>query len=327
MGLKSRINYLHRIFVAYLKNNKSSQLSFWHGTPEINPEATTKKLGQYYMFFLYKASYSGPFDKNGIPLLDYKGKIGKRYNPIAIAQYGLGHYNLYKKTNNKKNLTIATKQADWLTDNLETTKYGIKVWMHHFDWEYRDKLKAPWYSALAQGNGISLLVRIYAETKNKKYLKAANEALESLFVTIDKGGVLYIDENDNYWLEEAIVTPPTHILNGFLWTLFGIWDYYLLTKDKKIKKLFDKCVITLKNNLEKYDIKFWSLYEQSGTKMKMLASPFYHNLHIVQLNILYKITNEPVFKNYAQKWERYKNNPLYKNLALIYKAIFKIFYY
>ena len=160
MGLKSRINYLCRIFSAYLGRG-SSQLTFWHGKPEVNSDASIKNLGQYYMLFLYKANYSGPFDENGIPMLDYRGKIGKQYNPIAIAQYGLGHFNLYKKTGNTKNLEIAVTQANWLTDNLEKNDKNISVWMHHFDWEYRNTLQAPWYSALAPGNGISLLARIY----------------------------------------------------------------------------------------------------------------------------------------------------------------------
>jgi len=326
MGLKSRINYLQRIFSAYLSNS-NSQLTFWHGTPEINQEATIQKIGQYYMPFFYKTKYPGPFDKKGIPLLDYKGKIGKQYNPIAIAQYGLGHYNLYKQTENKENLDISIKQADWLIDNLETNKYGVKTWMHHFDWEYRDTLRSPWYSALAQGNGISLLIRIYIETKNEKYFETAQQAFKSLHISVKDGGVLFIDKNDNYWLEETIVDPPTHILNGFLWTIFGIWDYYLLTSDQETKILFDRCIKTIKNNLKFFDIGFWSLYEQSGTKMKMLASSFYHNLHIVQLNILYKITNESIFKQYADKWEKYKKNWFYKKIALVYKIIFKLFYY
>ena len=199
--------------------------------------------------------------------------------------------------------------------------------MHHFDWEYRNKLKAPWYSALAQGNGISLLVRIYLETKEEKYLGTAQEAFESFLKIIDEGGVAYIDKNGYYWLEETIVEPPTHILNGFIWTLWGIYDYWLLTGDSSAKELFDKCLQTLKNNLGIFDVGFWSLYEQSRTKMKMLASPFYHSLHIVQLKILYKMTNEPIFLEYANKWEKCKNNWLYRNFALIYKAIFKIFYY
>ncbi len=37
-----------------------------------------------------------PYDASGIPQLDYHGHIGLQYNPIAIAQFGLGNYNLWK---------------------------------------------------------------------------------------------------------------------------------------------------------------------------------------------------------------------------------------
>ncbi len=326
MRFKSRRNYLRRIFEAYIFDQKS-HLSFWHERPAINERAEFDRLGEYYMTFSDKTNYQGDFDKNGIPVLDYRGSVGKQYVPIAVAQYGLGHYNLYQQKNDPKNLNIATKQADWLVNNLKLNQKGVKVWTFNFDWEYRDILKSPWYSALAQGNGISLLLRIYQTTQDKKYLVTAQEAFEALTITVDKGGTLFIDIQGDYWLEETIVNPPTHILNGFLWTIWGVWDYYLATKEPVIKTLFDRCIKTLKNNLKNFDIGWWSLYEQSGTKMKMLASPFYHNLHIVQLKILYKITGETIFNKYAEKWEKYQKNRLYRNFALIYKIIFKVLYY
>lgn len=322
------MNYWNRIFTAYLKpNNQSSQLTFWHEKPAVNEQAAIDQLGQYYMTFVDKTRYPGPFDAKGVPLLDYRGIIGKQYNPIAISQYGLGYFNLYKKTGNKNNLTIATTQAEWLINNLEANEKYVKVWMHHFDWEYRDKLKSPWYSALAQGNGISLLTRIYQETNNVKYLTAAQEAFQALLLPIEQGGALFVDEIGNFWLEETIVNPPTHILNGFLWTVMGVWDLWLTTKDEKIKIFFEKCLKTLGENLPKFDAGFWSLYEQSGTTMTMLASPFYHRLHIVQLKILYAITRQLIFQEYANRWEGYSNNKLFQKMALIYKSIFKILYY
>lgn len=325
-AINKKINYWQRIFEAYILGRRS-HLSFWHEKPTVNPDAFNGGLGEYYMTFYDKANYAGPFDENKIPLLDYQGKIGKQYNPIAIAQYGLGNYNLYKKNNSKKNLEAATRQADWLSENLEANKFGVKVWMHHFDWEYRDTLKAPWYSALAQGSGISLLVRIYKETGEKKYLTTAQEAFKSLIISTNRGGVLYVDSDNDYWLEESVVNPPTHILNGFLWTLFGVWDYYFLTKDDEAKDLFDKSIITLKKNLEKFDVGFWSLYEQSGTTIKMIASRFYHNLHIVQLDIMHNLTHEDIFKEYRDRWIKYRENRAYVLGSQLCKIVFKVFYY
>ena len=77
--------------------------------------------------------------------------------------------------------------SDWLVSHLEQNSSGVWVWNHYFDWEYRDTLKAPWYSGLAQGQGISLLVRAYAETGNAGYLDSARRAFNS-FLKINRRG-------------------------------------------------------------------------------------------------------------------------------------------
>jgi len=323
---RTRISYYKRIFSAYLIS-KNSHLSFWHGTPQVNENAPLHELGEYYMPFLYKAEYPGPFDNQGIPLLDYKGNIGKQYNPIAIAQYALGQYNLYKRTNSVEHFDKFLKQANWLVEHLQPNAQGLYVWNHHFDWEYREGLKAPWYSALSQGQGISVLVRTFIETGDKKYVEAAEKAFETFNYEIPEGGVSYTDENGHIWFEEGILLPPTHILNGFIWAIWGIYDFYLHTKGIEAKKLFEESVKTLKTNLKLYDIGFWSLYELTNNKLKMIASHFYHSLHIVQLRVMYKITEEKLFSHFADKWDEYNNKKFNRNLALIYKAIFKLVHY
>ena len=62
---------------------------------------------------------------------------------------------------------------------------------------------------------------------------------------------------------------------------------------------------TLRKNLDRYDLGFWSRYELSGTRLPMIASPFYHRLHVTQLRIMHKITGDEVFARYAEKWEKY----------------------
>ncbi|MCF7870433.1 MAG: D-glucuronyl C5-epimerase family protein, partial [Candidatus Omnitrophica bacterium] len=192
----SHLTYLRRIVSPYILR-KNSQLTFWHERPKVNCNSFGKDLGEYYMTFFDKAGYSGPFDQNGIPLLDYHGKIGKQYNPIAIAQYGLGNYNLHKRNRGNISYEKFIKSANWLLENLETNEYGIKVWNHKFNWEYFQILQAPWYSALAQGQGISLLIRAYIELKEDKYKEAADKAFKSLVTKIEDGGVLFIDEGKN----------------------------------------------------------------------------------------------------------------------------------
>jgi len=94
--LLPRLSYYRRIVSAYLLGGHS-HLTFWHETPEENLNANASELGEYYMLVADKANYYGAYDSAGIPLLDYLGKIGLQYNPIAIAQYGLGNYNLFRR--------------------------------------------------------------------------------------------------------------------------------------------------------------------------------------------------------------------------------------
>jgi heparosan-N-sulfate-glucuronate 5-epimerase len=326
MSFSSRLNYYRRIFHAYLMPGQS-QLTFWHETPQINPRTTFRELGEYYMPFSSKADYSGHHDSSGIPMLNYHGPIGLQYNPIAIAQWGLGNYNLYRQAQSPERLQKILAASDWLCAHLEQNAHGLWVWNHHFDWEYRTTLKSPWYSGLAQGQGMSLLVRAHAETGSAKYLNAANRAFQSFLVSTAEGGVSFTDERGDLWFEEYIVSPATHILNGFIWAMWGVRDFSLATGNSSAHDLFTRAVATLRTNLHRYDLGFWSLYEESGTRLPMLASGFYHRLHIVQLRVMHRLTGDKVFADYADRWESYARSRSRRTRALCYKGAFKLCYY
>jgi len=320
------LSYYRRICAAYLVGGKS-QLTFWHETPAENRNAGATELGEYYMLFTEKANYAGAYDASGIPQLDYRGKIGLQYNPIAIAQYGLGNYNLWRRSQDPDRRVKFFRTADWLVSHLEQNPEGLAVWNHHFDWEYRETLKAPWYSALAQGQGISVLVRAHGESGELKYLNAAHRALASFYQSTAEGGVAFTDDRGDLWFEEYIVSPPTHILNGFIWAAWGVYDYFLATGDGSARQLFERAVQTMLHNLNRYDLGFWSLYEQSGTRLPMVASTFYHRLHIVQLRVMHRLTKEKEFAQVADRWENYMGSRANRTRALCYKSAFKLCYY
>ena len=102
---------------------------------------------------------------------------------------------LWRRTGNPASRKKFFLVSDWLREHLETNANGLPVWNHHFDWEYRDILKAPWYSGLAQGQGISVLVRAHKESGDAAYLDAANRAFASFQKPIANGGVAFTDES------------------------------------------------------------------------------------------------------------------------------------
>ncbi|MGC1477559.1 MAG: D-glucuronyl C5-epimerase family protein, partial [Terriglobales bacterium] len=155
----------------------------------------------------------------------------------------------------------------------------------------------------------------------------AEKAFVALTKPVAEGGVLLEDEENNLWIEEYLVDPPTHILNGFMWALWAVLDYWLANADAPAKDIFDRGVETLIHNLDRFDTGYWSLYEQSGTDLKMLASPFYHQLHIVQLRVMSKLTGDAGFAAIAERWEGYAQRRSNRTRALIEKSAFKLLHY
>ncbi|MBI3317866.1 MAG: hypothetical protein HYZ90_01780 [Candidatus Omnitrophica bacterium] len=322
-----RGDYYQRLLEAYLLR-RWSHLHFWHETPEENPRARVDRLGEYYLTYRQKADYPGPFDPEGIPLLNYRGRLGLKYNPIAIAQYGLAQFNRWQETGDPEARQRTLSVADWLVQHLERTPAGIELWTHHFEWPYREMLRPPWPSALAQGQGISVLVRAHLQTNDSRYLQAAQRALKAFELPIQEGGVVVKDPDGGLWLEEYLVTPPSHILNGGIGACWGLLDYWLAAGDSTARRLFDEAAATFASHLHRYDIGFWSLYElPPNGAAPMLASPFYHRLHIVQLKILTRMTGRSLFGQYASRWGGYERNGWCRARALVGKAIFKLRHY
>ena len=103
-----------------------------------------------------------------------------------------------------------------------------------------------------------------------------------------------------------------------------MYDSWKILNNNNAKDLFKKCCVTIEKNLEKYDNGFWSLYEQANVRLPMIASPFYHRLHIVQLKILSELSGIRQFQDTAEKWESYTSNRFNRYRAFLNKCIFKV---
>lgn len=280
--------------------------SVYHVNQGVGTLYSKSEIKGYYNDLTEKVSKFGRED-NQIPttVVDSGKEV---YFSIAIFQYGLGAYDLYLKTGEKGMLEKTVSCADWATDNQQ--KDGS--WQT-FSFETPEH---P-YSSMAQGEGISLLLRAYCATGEQRYLDAASKAKEFMLLPIEKGGTaLYIDSY--IYLYEYTHQPL--ILNGFIFSIWGLFDYYLLTNDSSAKKTLDVILLTLEKKLPDYDIRYWSKYDDG----KRICSPFYHNLHIAQLKVMYDLFGNEIFKEYAEKWEAYQKSFWKPKKAFVKKALQKI---
>jgi hypothetical protein len=274
------------------------------------PEGYTLKgplLGHYYHDFRYELLIPRNMDSHGIPLWDYGVPIGQRYHPVLITAYSLALHEKYLYEGDDESRTHFLRLVDFLVEMQSKSHTG-------FGWEYdtpnyKFYTTPPWISAMSQGLGISALLRAYQINPQSSYLDSATKALKAFELLCHQGGVRDIDANNNVFFEEVPSTAPLyskHILNGFYFALWGIYDYFRVTESERAKKIFNEGIATLRATIADYDTGFWTLY-CLGYK-NYLADRFYHQLHIDGMNVFYRITGESLFDQYAKRWDAYQTN-------------------
>ena len=228
--------------------------------------------------------------------------------PVAVFQYGLGAYDLYLLYGDSIYLEKFRHCADWVVSNQELSG----AW-NNFFFIYPEH---P-YSAMAQGEGVSLLLRAYKQFGDNRYIEHAKKAVDFMLTPIESGGTARFD-GKRIVLYEYTNSPA--VLNGWVFALFGLYDYLTVTDDELSEDIFERSVDTLAEMLPLFDCGYWSRYRLDKT----IASPFYHALHIAQLSVLYELTGREVFRNMKLKWEADKNACLRKAKAFVVKAAQKI---
>ncbi|MEO0226238.1 MAG: D-glucuronyl C5-epimerase family protein, partial [candidate division WOR-3 bacterium] len=207
-------------------------------------------------------------------------------------------------------LNRASNLADWLVKNQQDG-----VWYINFPNSYY-KIDAPWPSAMVQGQAIALLSRIALVTRKREYLDIAILALQPFGRSSDKGGVLIHTESGDFY-EEFPSSPPSMVLNGFIFSLIGLYDLWAHHRVGEAERLFEAGFKTLIKIIDRYDTGFWTRYDLYP--IKRLSSQEYHSLHISLLESLLKIAFEQKIVDIIKKWRCYRNNILCQTSWLIHK--------
>lgn len=261
----------------------------------------------------FRESDSMRFDEWGIPMVKYGEEF--YYNPVTVSQYALALYGKYLD-----NPDLSQQFLDSV-DRLILLQDDIGAFRYEFNWRYYlngEIFQPGWVSGMAQGQALSVLARAYLLSGEEKYLKAGRKALDFLVTPVSEGGTMYSMRDlhpslDNYIIfEEYIAEPASYTLNGFMFTLLGLYDWSMVANAKgedkvRAKYYFDEGIKTLKKILPYYDIGGMSTYDLGyityGAKPHVSAT--YHAVHIQLLHALYAVTSEEVLHQYEQLWTAY----------------------
>ncbi|XP_006032503.1 D-glucuronyl C5-epimerase isoform X2 [Alligator sinensis] len=205
------------------------------------------------------------------------------------------------------NITIVTTAhmaaffaaSDWLVRNQDERGGWPIMVMRKLGEGFRS-LDPGWYSAMAQGQAISTLVRAYLLTKDHTFLNSALRATAPYKLLSEQHGVKAVFMKKHDWYEEYPTSPSSFVLNGFMYSLIGLYDLKetaggeLGEKAKAMLPLYDTGSGTI------YDLRHFML----GTAPN-LARWDYHTTHINQLQLLSTIDEAPIFKEFVKRWKSY----------------------
>lgn len=311
-------NFVNKALVFF----KPESANYWHTVTNCQISSQPIKLGQYYLDFSSKIEYPGKFDSSGIPLYSHFGG-NHFYHPIVICQYAFGLFEEFYKSE-MKNINLRDNflnQADWLVENSIEWKANGRMWELLYDIpEYN--LKLPWLSALAQGEAISVLTRAHQITSDQKYLTIAEKALLPFTASVKDGGLVNEFEGNIIYEEYPSPTRAVGVLNGFIFSLFGLYDLVLSTESLKAQTLFKDGINSLVNLIKYYDIQYWTRYYLFDFPNKYSSSFTYHRLVTEQIKALYFITGEKTFETYYIRWNNFSDNSLNRIKALVSKSLY-----
>ncbi len=270
-------------------------------------------------FTLQKEAFYYPDkDAEGVPVRVYQS-VGRQYNPTRIAGYGLAHWNLYRQTGQKDHCQTFIKIAEWFSRSKDS------VWYYHFDW---GELTAPWVSCMAQGQGISVLVRMHVLTGDDRYLEQAQRALAPFERPIDQGGVQStLGDGDIFW-EEYPSARPQHALNGYLFAVIGMIELQQVLALPLLARLLNTARNTLEHHLQRWDLGYWSAYDlanEQGTGPRNVCTTAYHSLHSSQTAFIGRRFGSAVINDMAAHWLTHLGSFSSRLRALLGKMRYRIY--
>ncbi len=242
---------------------------------------------------------------------------------VATAQWGLGAYERYLDGGGEAWLEGARGATEHLLANQHRGGAHDGGWRQLFSTPHTYRIEPPWLSAMAQGEGASLLVRLHLETGEERYAEAAVRALRPLEVPVSEGGTLAQIDGGPF-VEEYPTAVPSCVLNGAIFALWGCYDVGRALGDSDALETFERLVTSLASVLRGYDTGYWSRYDLYPHPVPNIASSAYHLLHIRQLGALERLAPRPQFQPAIERFEAYRASRAQRARAMAHKVAFRL---
>lgn len=235
-------------------------------------------------------------------------------HPIVNAQYAESALLEWEHTGDQTWLDRAVRNATELV-NLHVERDGAWWFQYNWDWTYFDRtLTAPWWSGMAQGEALTVFSRLAKiQPENPVWRQAADATFASFLQRPAGDGTPWATHIDtgHLWFEEyAGNQPPLNVLNGHVFAIFGLYEYYALTGDGTAAAYIDGGATTILDNMPLFRAEGGISYycaQLNYCHSSNWQNGDYHPIHISQLRALARITGDSRFADWAalleQDWQ------------------------
>jgi heparosan-N-sulfate-glucuronate 5-epimerase len=242
---------------------------------------------------------------------------------VITIQWGLGCHERFLAGDGDQWLDSTHRIGCYIIEQMESGGRLAGALRHRIAFPHTFRLQPGWISGMAQGEAASLFVRLYVQFGDERFAEAALRALGVLEVSVQEGGVCrYLKGGPIH--EEYPTDPASHVLNGAIFAAWGCYDVALALGESRYRAHFDAVASTIADNIDSWDLGFWSRYDLYPHRIDNAAAPWYHRLHIQQLGVLDAMTGRRVFGQVAQRWQRYADSGWNRSRALLHKAAFRV---
>jgi hypothetical protein len=242
---------------------------------------------------------------------------------VGVAQWGLGAFEHWVAGEGDRWLAAAAGAGDFLVETQVVEGRSRGAWPYGFPMPHTYRLPCPWVSAMAQAQGASLLVRLWLGTGREPYALAARSALAPLALPVGAGGVRAELPGGDLVFEEYPTIPHSGVLNGAIFALFGLFDVWRGLGDAAAGEDLGEGVRTLGRRIDLWDCGYWSRYDVYPHPLPNVASPFYHALHIAQLEALDRLVPSEPLAAARLRFIHYAARPACRARALAAKVAFR----
>jgi heparosan-N-sulfate-glucuronate 5-epimerase len=242
---------------------------------------------------------------------------------MGIAQWGLGAYERFVLGEGEEWLAAAVTASHYIVDEQRRNGHQRGGWLEPRAYAHTFRTGSEWLSGMAQGQCASLLVRAGLETDDQQLMESARLGLEPMRLLTREGGAL-ARLGEGIFFEEYPTEPPSFVLYGGIFALWGAYDVWRGLGDEGAGELFTEAQETLSEHIVRWDTGFWSRYDLYPHPVANVASPSYHALHIDQLAAHTSLSPSASLEAAAARFRTYAQSRVRWTRALAQKAAFRL---